>query len=152
MRLLSLSREAFLTGLTGYEEAMAPTTDSRPTGDVNEPSERDKAELLAGVGLLSHLDSGALRQLADRSVVERWPGASAIVRQGEEGDRLYLILAGRAIVSVGSEWSANYGPVITSARSPSCTRWRARPPCKPPVPWSRWGWTVRISPPRCVPG
>jgi CRP-like cAMP-binding protein len=104
MRLLALSREAFLTAVTGYEEGMASLTGARQIGEVPEPSPRDRAKLLGRVGLFSHLDSSALKGLADRSVVDQWPAGSTIIRRGDEGDRFYVLLEGRAAVSVGDRF------------------------------------------------
>jgi CRP-like cAMP-binding protein len=102
MRLLALSREAFLTALTGYEEALPSQAGERQIGELIEPGPRERAELLGHVGLLSHLDPAVLRQLAERSVVEQWPAGRTIIRRGDEGDRLYLILEGSATVSIDS--------------------------------------------------
>jgi CRP-like cAMP-binding protein len=102
MRLLLLSREDFLTALTGYEEVVAPSDLARPFEEVSEPGRRERVDLLSRVGLLAHLDSNALRQLADRSVIQHWPAGRTIIHEGDEGDRLYLMLAGRAAVSIGS--------------------------------------------------
>jgi CRP-like cAMP-binding protein len=50
--------------------------------------------------LFSHLDTHSVEVLADRSVVDRWPLGATIVRQGDKGDRFFVMLSGHAQVSV----------------------------------------------------
>ncbi len=110
MDLLRLSREDFLAALTGQEDGeMARYGDPAPSVDA-EWSRRRRIELLSRVSLLSHLDSRALESLADSSVVDRWDEGATIVRQGEEGDRFYVLLDGRARVSVGAFFVAELHP------------------------------------------
>jgi len=102
MRLLALGREDFLGALTGREEAGA-ADDVRTRSSSSVWSRGERMELLSRVSLLSHLDSAALGDLADHSVVDRWPDGSTIVRQGSHGDRFFVLLEGRAVVSVGAD-------------------------------------------------
>jgi len=102
MELLALSREDFLTALTGHSDVGARTATPalRASSDWNR---RDRAEALSRVSLLSHLDTSQLRELAVRSVVDTWPQGTVIIRQGDEGDRFFVLLSGRAAVAVGTE-------------------------------------------------
>jgi CRP-like cAMP-binding protein len=102
MQLLTLSREAFLAALTGQTQA-APQVEFRWHAGPTDSSRRERVELLARVSLLSHLDSDTLRQLADQAAVDRWSAGSTIIRQGDEGDRFFVMLDGRAAVSVGGQ-------------------------------------------------
>ena len=102
MQLLALSREDFLGALTG-RDAAAAADDAGILATNSVWSRRERMEILSRVSLLSHLDSGALDDLADRSVVDRWPEGSTIVRRGAQGDRFFVLLDGRAIVSVGED-------------------------------------------------
>lgn len=104
MELLALSREDFLTALTGYSnpgEKLEAQSQSLPS----EWNRRERAEVLSRVSLLSHLDSAQLRELAGRSVVEHWPQGAVIIEQGDEGDKFFVMLSGRASVVVGDESS-----------------------------------------------
>jgi CRP-like cAMP-binding protein len=103
MHVLALSREDFLTALTGQERAGTSSHDPRTDTGGSVWTRRRRVELLSRVSLLSHLDSNALGDLADHSVVDRWPEGSTIVRRGEEGDRFFVLLDGRAVVSVGAD-------------------------------------------------
>lgn len=49
---------------------------------------------LSRIGLLSSLPGETLTRLAERMVREEVPAGAAIVRQGDEGDRFYVVLGG----------------------------------------------------------
>jgi ATP-binding cassette subfamily B protein len=51
------------------------------------------------VSLLSHLDSSSLEELADHAVIDRWPEGTMLIRQGDEGDRFFVLLDGAAEVA-----------------------------------------------------
>jgi CRP-like cAMP-binding protein len=99
MELLVLPRADFLTALTGQGGAETAPAASPVYIDPPDLSRRQRAEVLSRVSLLSHLDAGALRQLATQSSIERWPEGAPIIRQGEPGDRFFVMLGGRALVS-----------------------------------------------------
>jgi cAMP-dependent protein kinase regulator len=103
MQLLVLPQVDFVTALTGQVGAGTALDSTCSYPDASGLTSRQRAEVLSRVSLLSHLDSSALRQLAEHSNVEQWPEGAAIIRQGEEGDRFYVMLDGRAIVSVNSQ-------------------------------------------------
>ena len=102
MDLLALQQVDFVTALTGQEGAAAAPADARSYGDAPELTRRQRVDVLSRVSLLSHLDSSALRQVAEHSTLERWPEGAAIIRKGQEGDRFFVMLEGRAVVSDGS--------------------------------------------------
>ena len=99
MQLLTLSREAFLASMTGQEAVgvVAPALEpgGRTTGDVG-----SLAAALGRLSLFSHLDSSMLRRLAAEAAVDRWEPGTVIVRQGEDGDRFFVLLEGGATASV----------------------------------------------------
>jgi CRP-like cAMP-binding protein len=100
MQLLMLSREDFLEGLTGQEDAqMGRDQPSAPTGD-REWTRQERVELFWRLNLFSHLDLNAVEALADKSVVDRWPTGAAVVCQGDAGDRFFVMLDGKAEVSI----------------------------------------------------
>jgi CRP-like cAMP-binding protein len=100
MQLLMLSREDFLEGLTGQEDSqMGHGGPSAPMGD-REWTRQERVELFSRLNLFSHLDLNAVEALADKSVVDRWPTGAAVVRQGDDGDRFFVMLDGKAEVSI----------------------------------------------------
>jgi CRP-like cAMP-binding protein len=102
MQLLTLSRELFLTALTGQSEAPRGF-DGRPPSGASDWTWRERAELLSRLNLFSHLDSSTLRELAEKATLDQWSEGASIIRQGEEGDRFFVMLEGRASVTVGTE-------------------------------------------------
>ena len=100
--LLVLAGSDFLTALTGQQGAGTAPKTGPVYADPPNLSRRQRAEVLSRVSLLSHLDTSALRQLAAQSSIENWAEGAAIIRQGEPGDRFFVMLGGRAIVSIGS--------------------------------------------------
>jgi CRP-like cAMP-binding protein len=104
MLLLSLSRQDFLAAVWAQQVAPAGTAAPGPSGESGESTwtGRRRMEILSRLNLFSHLDAKAIGTLADRSVIDRWPEGAGIVRQGEAGDRFYVMLDGRAAVSVDS--------------------------------------------------
>jgi CRP-like cAMP-binding protein len=100
MQLLMLSREDFLEALTGQEDAqIGQNQPSAPMGD-SEWNRQERVELLGRLNLFSHLDSTAIEALADHSVVDQWHQGATVVRQGDAGDRFFVLLDGKADVLV----------------------------------------------------
>jgi len=110
MELIALQQLDFVTALTGQEGAGSTLGDARSYGDAAELTRRQRVDVLSRVSLLSHLDSDALRQLAEHSEVEHWPEGATIIRRGEQGDRFFVLLDGRALVSAGSETVSELHP------------------------------------------
>jgi CRP-like cAMP-binding protein len=101
MDLLVLPQVDFVTALTGQVGAGTAPAAAHTDLATSGLSRRQRVEVLSRVSLLSHLDLSSLRQLADQSEVEHWPEGAAIIRRGEQGDRFFVMLDGRAHVSAG---------------------------------------------------
>lgn len=61
----------------------------------------DRVERLRGFRLLNGLDDAELEAVAEIAAVESYPAGARLAEEGAEADRLYLVLDGRAVVSVG---------------------------------------------------
>jgi CRP-like cAMP-binding protein len=110
IELLTLSRGAFLSGVTGSE-----IIDLRPPteGPGEEPSSWTTARLadaLARLSVFSHIDSETLRTLAAKADVEEWPEGATLIRQGDEADRFFVVLEGTANVFVDGRQVADARP------------------------------------------
>jgi CRP-like cAMP-binding protein len=57
---------------------------------------------LSRVGLFAELPGDTLTKLADRMRRDELPAGSAVVREGDEGERFYVLLSGLAAVSQNS--------------------------------------------------
>jgi len=101
MELLVLPQADFVTALTGQTGTGTAPSETHAYETASELTRRQRADVLSRVSLLSHLDLSSLRQLADQSDVEHWPEGAAIIRQGEQGDRFFVLLDGQANVSTG---------------------------------------------------
>jgi CRP-like cAMP-binding protein/predicted MFS family arabinose efflux permease len=96
MELVALDREAFVYAATGEHAATGAL--GRAAGDGLHLRHRQRVDLLAGVSLLSHVARPSLDRLAETALLQSWPAGEAIIRRGEEGDRLYVLAGGRAEV------------------------------------------------------
>lgn len=76
--------------------------------DVRVPKEQ--LALLRGNAIFAPLQASTLEQLADRLQEVRVPAGDVIVRQGESGDRFYLIEAGTVEVAVDGRPAHELGP------------------------------------------
>jgi MFS family permease len=78
--------------------------------DVTEAVDPRTLELLRGVPLLGWLPWVGLERLASKLVPLRLAAGTVLLREGEPGDRAYLIDAGEVIVSHGGREVARLGP------------------------------------------
>src|SRR5207249_3655342 len=79
-----------------YEEQTGQVT---PTG---RPRRAVEEERLRAIPLFSALGGDALASLADRLMPERYAAGEDVVRQGEPGDKLYIINWGQTEILIGS--------------------------------------------------
>ncbi|MGA2529154.1 MAG: cyclic nucleotide-binding domain-containing protein [Acidimicrobiales bacterium] len=98
MDLLVLPQADFLAALTGQIGTLTMPSEGRAYPGAAGLTRRQRLEVLSRVSLLSHLDAGSLRELAAHAEVEQWTEGATIIRKGEEGDRFYVLLDGRAVV------------------------------------------------------
>jgi CRP-like cAMP-binding protein len=64
-------------------------------------SKRELADLLADVGLFSKCTAGQRRTIARHAHIARLPAGIELIKEGEPGDALFVILEGEAIVQPG---------------------------------------------------
>ena len=94
------------SGLTDYTDWMA-TSFGRHTPWGDEDSE---ALVTAVETALEHSLSVQLMHGAAKPAITKVPAGSAVVRQGEPGNDIYLVLDGVIRVERDGEWLAEYGP------------------------------------------
>lgn len=104
MELLTLSRDDFLSGITGQEVARLDGV--RGGSWVGS----DPTDVLSHLSVFSHIDPGALRHVAEKAVLDDWPAGTTLIRQGDEGDRFYVVLQGTASVLVDGRAVAEVHP------------------------------------------
>jgi CRP-like cAMP-binding protein len=93
--LQTLDRQAFLAAVTGAPEGTIPEFD---TAESRAPA---LTELLRGVPLLAGLEQPALDEITALGRQVLVAAGEDVVRQGEPGDRFYVVLEGSAAVYVG---------------------------------------------------
>ena len=85
---------------------------------------------LQRIGLLAELPGETLVRLAQRMRREQVPAGGAVVEEGDDGDRFYVVLTGMFTVSQSSLGHGGfYGPATTLARSPWRWTYPARHQC-----------------------
>lgn len=73
-------------------------------------TKEDRIDLLSGVPLFAGLDDRSLKALAGVVREESFAAGDVIVREGDAGGALYVIVQGRAGVIVGGEERSTIGP------------------------------------------
>ncbi|HTE85863.1 MAG TPA: cyclic nucleotide-binding domain-containing protein [Dehalococcoidia bacterium] len=116
--LLALILIPFAIGVVGRLIGLACAllrAAGRATGAARERWYHERVVLLSQVPSLARLGDERIHALAPHLREERQPAGAAIVRQGERGDRFYLIVDGRAGVFAengdGSSLVAELGPM-----------------------------------------
>lgn len=110
MQLLMLSREDFLTVATGWAAAALDPVGGVSVSEAAEWTAQERVETLSRLAVFSQLGAEALNALAARVVIDRWRAGAVVVRQGEAGERFYVLLAGRAKVIVDDQPMAELWP------------------------------------------
>jgi CRP-like cAMP-binding protein len=73
-------------------------------------SKKDLAELLADVGLFSRCSARQRRTIARHAQIAELPAGVDLVREGEPGDALFVILEGEAVVHQNGAELNRVGP------------------------------------------
>lgn len=79
-------------------------------GAVGGPSRRELADLLTSVGLFSHCNARERGTVARHMETASLPEGTPMVEQGEEGDALFVILDGTAVVRRDGREVSTVGP------------------------------------------
>lgn len=91
-----------------------PRLPAPPTPSADTLSVEHRIELLARVPAFASLGATGMRALADAMTEEHAEAGQAILREGDVGTDLYLLAAGRAVVTTASA----QGPVVLSQVRP----------------------------------
>ena len=103
--------------------------------DVGARVPADDLALLRRTSLFEPLPIAAVERLARNSVPLVVDAGTTIIREGDAGDRVYVIASGEADVSSNGSHVARLGPARTWARSPCSVTCPARPPWSPRPPF-----------------
>lgn len=64
-------------------------------------SKRELADLLAGVVLFSKCTAGQRRTIARHAQIAELPAGTDLIKEGEPGDAMFVIIEGEAVVKAG---------------------------------------------------
>lgn len=110
LTLQSLERDDFLEAVTGQRADQPGVAASpAPRGGVDVAS-RSLADVLADLTLLTGVDRRHLERLAAGATIEQWDGGSVVISEGEEADAVYVVLSGRARVTIAGLPTADLHP------------------------------------------
>jgi CRP-like cAMP-binding protein len=101
--LWALGREDFLTVMTGQrpDEAGEAARPLRPR--VAPVTDRSVADVLGDLTQLAGASADRLAELAAAATTERFAEGDTVIREGDDADAVYVVLAGRAEISAGGE-------------------------------------------------
>lgn len=96
LALLAFDRAAFLYAVTGrpgdaHEPAGPPSV---PTGP--DARSRTVPDMLADQAPFRGLPRSALERIASAAIVEHWSTGADVIREGDAGDAMFVVLSGRA--------------------------------------------------------
>jgi CRP-like cAMP-binding protein len=96
LALLAFDRTAFLYAVTGR-----PPNEYEPVGARTGPPGLDSRsrtvpDLLADQAPFAGLTRGALERIASAAITEHWSAGDVVIREGDTGDAIFLVLSGRA--------------------------------------------------------
>jgi hypothetical protein len=90
--------------------------------------EADGLPLLRALGLFVPVEPKALELMAQALVRIEVPAGDVVIREGDEGDRFYVIACGALTATLNGEVLSRMGLSIPSARSRCYATCAARPP------------------------
>jgi CRP-like cAMP-binding protein len=108
--LWSLGRDEFLMAITGQRPDDADEVARPPRQRATDVMTRPIADLLGDLSQLAGVSPGTLEELAAATRTEQWETGDAVFHEGDGADSLYLVLAGRAEVTVAGEQTALLHP------------------------------------------
>ncbi len=103
LTLYAVDRISFLCAATGQPRDAAEGIDAAIEQLGAGHATRRLSEVLAAVPLLRELDEMGLDRLVDAATVEDWEPGAVVVREGDSGSHMFVILSGRARTTVNGE-------------------------------------------------
>ncbi len=98
--LYAIDRLSFLSTITGQPPEALAGADMRIAHSVHAPASRPLSDVLADVPLLRELDRAGLNELVNSATIEEWEPGAVLIREGDSGSHMYVILSGCAETTV----------------------------------------------------
>jgi CRP-like cAMP-binding protein len=96
LALLAFDRAAFLYAVTGRPGDALEPAGARAVLTGTDPRSRTLPDLLADQAPFAGLTRGALERIASAAIIEHWSTGAVVIREGDAGDAMFLVLSGRA--------------------------------------------------------
>ena len=103
MQLLVLPRKDFLESVAGYEGELTFADDQALVVNGHTWDPEKLGEVLVQMNLFSHLDVRTIDGIAAKCRIDRWDTGAHIIRQGDDGDRYFVLLEGQGTVAVDGD-------------------------------------------------
>ena len=103
LTVYAVDRISFLCAATGQPRAAAEGIDAAIQNLRPGHATGRLSEVLGAVPLLRELDDTSLDRLVDASTVEDWEPGATVIREGDSGSHMFVILSGRARTTVNGE-------------------------------------------------
>jgi cAMP-dependent protein kinase regulator len=103
LTLLTFDRTAFLHAVTGLPPEEFEPARARAVLTGPDPRSRTVPDLLADQAPFAELNRSALERIASAAIIEHWSAGAVVIREGDAGDAIFLVMSGRAhAVQAGS--------------------------------------------------
>jgi CRP-like cAMP-binding protein len=103
LTLYAIDRISFLCAATGQPREAAEGIDADIQQLGAEPATRPLSEVLGEVPLLRELDDGGRDRLVDAATIEDWEPGAIVIREGDSGSHMFVVISGRARTTVNGE-------------------------------------------------
>jgi CRP-like cAMP-binding protein len=110
LTVFAVDRISFLCAATGQPLEAAEEIDAEIQHLGTDGATGSVSEVLAQVPLLRELDDSELGRLVDAATIEDWEPGAVVIREGDRGTHMFVILSGRARTTVDGEHVADLLP------------------------------------------
>lgn len=101
--MYAIDRISFLAAITGLPPEELEGLELPIADTAHDPASLPLSEVLSHVPLLAKLDRAGIDRLVETATIEEWEPGSVMIREGESGTDMYVILSGRAQTTAGGE-------------------------------------------------
>ena len=103
LTLFAVDRISFLCAATNQPPEALDQIQTGRAPIAPDLARRPLAELLADVPLLHELDDSSVERLAEAATIEDWEPGAVVIREGDTGAHMFVILAGSARAMINGE-------------------------------------------------
>ncbi|MGD0198830.1 MAG: cyclic nucleotide-binding domain-containing protein [Solirubrobacteraceae bacterium] len=101
--LWALERADFLMVMTGQRPDDSPEAPGEPSYRFADVASRPLTDVLGDLSQLAGASHARLEELAAATSTEHWQAGDAVIREGDDADAVFVVLAGQATVTARGE-------------------------------------------------